>query len=281
MDECLRVLDERQEYLGDEILVQQVRLQLIVEKVNSITRHGGAMETTERMTMPPCFYLQALYSQLQEVKSKLPPRLRHSDTPSSSTTASSHSDSLADVLLPHLYSTELKINEIALSKVPIIAHDTNFQQLEYLHACVKSIKSWFDAMFALPFTSFVGSPFSICSQLVYCIITLQRLATLDDPAWDKEAVRKTADPLLILDQIINNIEQVATLAELNNDSTKGDIYSRLSKMFASMRSAWEAELGASLMVSTMQNVNETMIDALPLDFSDNDWLMDVLFSPNH
>lgn len=45
MNECLQVVDERRERLTDEILVQQVRLQLIVEKVTLGTWNDGAMET--------------------------------------------------------------------------------------------------------------------------------------------------------------------------------------------------------------------------------------------
>ncbi len=76
MDECLQILDERHECLTDEILVQQVRLQLIVEKVTLGTWNDGAMETAEHIKAPPSFYLQALHSQLQEVKNKLPPQLQ-------------------------------------------------------------------------------------------------------------------------------------------------------------------------------------------------------------
>lgn len=71
MDECLRILDEWKECLADEILVQQVRLQLIVEKAALGTWNDGAMESAEHVKMPLSFYLQALHSQLREVKNSL------------------------------------------------------------------------------------------------------------------------------------------------------------------------------------------------------------------
>lgn len=74
MDECLQVLDERHECVNDEILVQQVRLQRIVEKVTLSTWYDGGMEAAEDIKPPPYFYLQALRSQLQEVKNKLSPQ---------------------------------------------------------------------------------------------------------------------------------------------------------------------------------------------------------------
>jgi hypothetical protein len=72
MGECLQILDETKECPNDEILVQQVRLQLIVERINLGTWDEGA-EPPEQNREPSPLYLQALHSQLQEVKNKLPP----------------------------------------------------------------------------------------------------------------------------------------------------------------------------------------------------------------
>jgi hypothetical protein len=197
------------------------------------------------------------------------------------------SDILAEVVLAHLYSAELTINETALPQVLIIANNLNFQQLKCLYACIESIKSWFEVFFTIPPTAYISFPFSIFSQLVRCLVTLYRLSTLDDPTWDKNGVWKTANLLLILDHVIDNMEQVKTLAGLdNNDSPEGDIFSRTAKLFRSIRPEWEAKLGADdLMVSTIptpQNANETpLLEALPVDFSDNEWLMDLLLSPNY
>ena len=196
------------------------------------------------------------------------------------------SDTMAEVVLAHLYSTELTVHEIALSQVPINTNDSNFEQLKRLYACVESTKSWFEVFFSIPPTDYIGFPFSIFSQLVRCLVTLYRLSTLNDPAWDKNGVREAADLLLILDQVINNMEQVANLAGLdNNDSTEGDVFSRTAKKFRSIRPEWEAKLGSNdLIVPTMpppENANETPLpEAFPVDFADNDWMMEFLLAPN-
>lgn len=194
---------------------------------------------------------------------------------------------MAEVVLAHLYSTELTINEIALFQVLFVINRLDFQQLKSLYACIESIKSWFDVFFTIPPAAYIGFPFSIFSQLVHCLVTLYRLSTLNDPAWDKNGVCKTADLLLILDHVINNMEQVKTLAGLdNNDSPEGDIFSRTAKLFRSIRPEWEAKLSPDdLMVSTIptpQNAGETDLpEVLPMDFSDNEWLLDLLLSPNY
>ena len=73
MDECIRTLEEKQECPTDEVLVQQVRLQLIVEKVAQAPWYDGESENTGPIRAPPSFYLKAFQSQLQEVKRNFSP----------------------------------------------------------------------------------------------------------------------------------------------------------------------------------------------------------------
>ena len=224
---------------------------------------------------------------MQEVKNRLSPQLQRSGKLSSINYFIVLSNSLPEAVLAQLYSTELTIDEIALSQVPIISNHSNFQQLKCLYACIESISSGSEVFFTVPPIAYIGIPFSIFSQLVRCLVTLCRLSTLNDPAWAKNGVQKTADLLLILDHVIDSMEQVATLAGLdNNDRTEGDIFSRTARLFRSIRLGWEAKLGSDdLMVSTTptpQNANETPLpEAFPVDFSDKDWLLDFLVSPNY
>jgi len=71
MDECLQVLDERKECPNDEILVQQVRLQLIVEKTTLGPFHDAAIESPENARGPPSLYLETVHGQLLDIKTKL------------------------------------------------------------------------------------------------------------------------------------------------------------------------------------------------------------------
>lgn len=133
-------------------------------------------------------------------------------------------------------ATELTVNEIAFSQAPIISNHSNFKQVKCLYACVESTKSWFEVFFTILPIDYIGFPFSIFSQLVHSLVTLHRLSTLKDRAWDKKGVQETADLLLILGQVINNMDQVATLAGLdNNGSTEGGVFSRTARKFRSIR----------------------------------------------
>jgi hypothetical protein len=189
-----------------------------------------------------------------------------------------HFNSLAEVVLVHLYSTELTINEIALSKALIISNNSDFQRLESLYACLNSIKSWFDVFLTIPPAAYVGFPFSVGSQLGHCLIALYRISTLDDPAWNKDIVRNTANLTLILDQVTDNMRQSAELAGLDSDS---DMFTRGAKMLGSIRLGWEAKMAVEPMgpaISNTQNIGEIIPDVLPMDFSDDAWLTDILVS---
>ncbi|MCJ1399412.1 hypothetical protein MMC11_002614 [Xylographa trunciseda] len=258
MDECLQMLDDRKECVNDETLVKQVRLQLIVEKMAPGTSHDRAMESTEQRE-PTSLYLGDLHTQLQSVKTSL--------------LAESHSN---EVVLLHLYSAEL---EATLSPTFLHPNQLTFQQRQSLNIGLDSIKSWFSVFLTITPAAYIGFPFSIFSQLIRCLMTLYRLTTLDDQNRDESGIWKAAHPLQILNGVINNMEQVAILAGLDNrDSSEGDIFSQLAQMFRSLRPGWEARLRPDDLVlsnsPTSQNVNEISLpDSLGAEFFDNDWLM--------
>ena len=278
MDECLQILDEGQECATDEILVQQVRLQLLVDRVTRDTW------TDKPMRAPLSYYLHALHLQFQEIKDSLSPQSQRNGEQSFTNNLIICSDTLVDVILAHLWSTELTINGIALVQLPIAADHSSFKQIEALYACLKSIKSWFELIFNIPITDYIKFPFSIFSQLVHCLFILFRLSTLDDPAWDKHSVKDTADLLPIIDQMIIKLEQ-GTASFGTNDNAEGDLFSQGAKKYRSIRLEWETKLRPEdLTVSTVPSTQIGSELALPEDFSmefpDNDWMMDFLLAPN-
>ena len=68
MDECLQVLSRQPDCAGDKVLVTIVKTQLLADQMNRASwqfRDG---------TAPP-FYISALRSQLQSIKSETPPEV--------------------------------------------------------------------------------------------------------------------------------------------------------------------------------------------------------------
>lgn len=262
MEECLQILAERPECPTDKILVQQVKLQLIVEKVNHCPwlREAG---NAESMGAPPAFYLEALKLQLQEAKRQIPIDLQQNE-----------------VVLAHLYHTELSIHEIALSEAPTISSTPDFRRVESLYACLRSIRSWFDVFFTIPVAEYIGFPFSIFSQMSHCMTALYKLSTLEDPAWNKDMVRNTANVLSILDQIITNMKRASILAGLEDDDTADTLFKKALKVVSSLRLGWQAKLAVepTEIIQPGQVVDEVITEAFPMDFQDDLWLTDILTS---
>jgi hypothetical protein len=70
MDECLQILEDNKECSNDELLVQQIRLQQIVNKMTLDTLSDGALDFREH-SQPTSAHLKSLHSQLQGIKTSL------------------------------------------------------------------------------------------------------------------------------------------------------------------------------------------------------------------
>ncbi len=69
MDECLQVLSQQREWEGDDLLVAQVRIQMITEQ---LTRANAQSPDG----IPPHYVLSALRTQLQSTRAQLPLHLQ-------------------------------------------------------------------------------------------------------------------------------------------------------------------------------------------------------------
>lgn len=285
MDECLRILSANPDCPNDETLVQQVRLQLIVEKVGH-WQEGATENGTESAKAPPSFFLQALKSQVQEVSTQTSFHSQSNGTLIQIPSFMFQSDATVEVLLAHLHSTSLAIHETAFSTISIVTNDYNFQQLEYLHSYLKSLRFWFDVFFTISPGDYIGLPFSIFSQLSHCLIALYRLSSQDDPSWLKAETRKTADILTILDMVIHNLAQASAVAGFDSSNMGEDVFDGTAKRLKSIRVRWEAKLDTYTFMATGA-AGPTIDTTLPYDFpaefpesewGANDWLTDILMS---
>ena len=82
MNQCLELLHEGQECPNDEILVQQVRMRLLVEKASLSMWYDEFMNNAEQKASP-LLCIQAFNSQLQDLKNKIPPPLENNSRLSS------------------------------------------------------------------------------------------------------------------------------------------------------------------------------------------------------
>jgi hypothetical protein len=184
---------------------------------------------------------------------------------------------MIELLLAHIFNTELSINEMGISKTPPSVSSPGFQRLEPLYACLNSIKSWFDIFFEFPLSAYIGISFPFFAQLGHCVVALYRLSTLEDPGWDKDLLRQTADLLQILDRIIDNIRRVK---DLDSEHHKGEMFTRTIKIFESIRIRCGLKLGENRSLSNTgdDGLGDLMEDSTFMDVSGDAWLRDMLGS---
>ena len=184
-------------------------------------------------------------------------------------------------MLLHLYSTEL---EITLSPSFLHTTEETYHQSPIVSASLAATKSWFVIFFRIPPTAYLDLPFSIISQLLRCVLTLCRLTGLADPnrpMWDENSISETAESLSILDHAINNLEQAAMFSRIpTTDCPQVEALVRCAQIFRSLRSGLDAR--SDNLSNFPQTVDDAFLpDDLGVDFFENDWLMDILLSPNY
>ena len=138
MDECLQIFDQTKKCPNDEILVQEVLLQLIVEKLALSTPSKGAVETTGQRESGS-FYLENPHSQLQALKTSLLIGSSNGELPCITwfmVRVPAHT--IAGVVLLHLYSTE---SEVAFLPPVRQINTVPIQQRRSLNAGFESVKS--------------------------------------------------------------------------------------------------------------------------------------------
>ncbi|GAQ44614.1 hypothetical protein AKAW_03951 [Aspergillus niger] len=277
LEDCLRLLEEQQECANDGILVQQVRLQLVTDRLNMGSGYGGS-SSAESMRPSPSVYLRPMQTQLQ---SRLQEIMRRHG---------SHSKGYKIVLLHH-YNTSLSLYESALPKGAISSTvNVTYEHLDYLYGCLDATKSWFDVFLRIPPGEYIGFTFAVFAQMVQNLATLFQLSTLESPLWDTANVRRTADILKILDTIVSNMSLVATINGLDG-GPEADIFSTIAQTYNAVRVGWETRLdtdsiGSSvvdpvppILDQNLPNIPPMPSDALSL-IGDNDWLTDMLNTMN-
>jgi hypothetical protein len=238
MEEFLQSLSEQREWEGDDLLVAQVKIQLIVEQLTRATSTDGIL---------PVYVLSALRTQLQNIKSQLPFHLQQNGMPTINQTLRlfSIADLFQDTILSHISYTELAIQEAALAKPksPINGTMLDLQRYEAMEACLSAVKDWFDRHFSIPSFVYIGMTFSYWCHMCHCLLSLYRLSVLDEPAWDRRAVRNKIDLLAICERLKIGFEEVATQRLLVVGPTvEEDGFAKFARMLRAMQSSWAVEL---------------------------------------
>ncbi|XDG09293.1 hypothetical protein ABKA04_008908 [Annulohypoxylon sp. FPYF3050] len=205
----------------DETLIALVKMQLIINQLfdDSQTIGGGGR---------PPLYLSALRSQLLEITK--PEKL--------GTVARNH-----PITLGLYHYTELLISDSAISKPSVPWNEPDMRRFEVYQSCLLSIQAFLDTLFAAPVALLESLPFTSYPQIVHVVKALHKITTIQDPAWDRNAVRKSIDLILTCDKVIATLEYLKASATLaSKDGSEDETYNWGLLIFRKQKEAWQNEL---------------------------------------
>ncbi|KAI1842992.1 hypothetical protein JX265_001705 [Neoarthrinium moseri] len=303
MEQSLERLAAQPEYEGDEVLVAIARAKLIVEEVANVSWRRTDYEASG----PPLRYVKPLRNRLEQLRKSLSPEVAQNK-----------------IVMSHLNNAEVLIYEIAIfhptspitmpnpsstySAIPIpplnLLPDhpeptlsapfkpVDICRLENLHNCLQSVKVSLSSYFGFTAQEYVTFPFAAMCHLSHSVQVLYRLSTLEEPDWDRAAVRREADIIAVLNEVADKMGQVASAAGLISDPSLpcGDIFSRGAGTLRTTASIWAAALAQQDETTGIEatqlppadgcnDMGENPTDSIPiLDFENDPWLTDLFAS---
>ncbi|KAF4344954.1 Zn(II)2Cys6 transcription factor [Fusarium beomiforme] len=273
MSDCLDALERDKRYPSDDLLVAFVRYQLVADEAQKLLVRDVMGESSPA---PTYVFRKTLLAKLQAVREGLPINMP-----------------IPPVLHAHSLATEITINSVGLFMENIPVN----QRIESMFSCLRAIRSWYDVFFGIPTEELPGIPFAIYIQLSQVQIALYRLTTSEDPAWDKELVKNTADLLVLMDQVIDFFLRLDSAYKLKVSPGEETVFVMGAKIMSNVKSSWEPTLSRhlrnALPISTNQGAGQPIPTPPPaqtsqpamdmsninmIDFGDVTWMGDV-FGP--
>lgn len=190
------------------------------------------------------------------------------------------------------------VTELFIQVVGLFTTNTNENpnRIESMHACVRSIRSWYDLFFSLTAADFPGLPFSFFIEMSHTQMALYRITTCDDPTWDKTMIRNTADILTILDRTADKLLLMAQTFPFKSEEAEETMYVKGAKMMRNLRQQWEPTImqhtgglptpnsqgmtggpSSTMEPAPLDQDTGIMMDQT-LDFTDTTWMADM-FAP--
>lgn len=222
MDDCLKALERDRDHPSDEILVAFLKYQLVGEEAQKLLLRDVMGEGGQT---PTYVFKKGMLSKLQEIRESMP----HALVPSK-------------VLQLQMLGSEVQVHSVGLFMQSIPTR----QRIESMYACLKCVRTWFDIFLSIPLQEIPGSPFSVYVELSQIQVALYRLTTSEDPAWDKDIVRNTADLLALLDQTIELFEQLDSVYVFRAGEGEETLFVKASKIMKNIRTSWEPALSRHL-----------------------------------
>ncbi|KAH8879736.1 hypothetical protein GQ53DRAFT_853343, partial [Thozetella sp. PMI_491] len=242
MDESLVAIGTSKERPEDAALALQVRFQLLAQRIAEVhDRHQRDQTQTETTIASAIEAITALQEQLPELPVYSTSGLQQQET-----------------LKAHAQYTKLYISETtrmvygtvplmtaystvaAAASNPLAPHISGtaspwVERLSCLWQSLRAVKACTTALLNLSASDFAGVSFLQWAQLVRCIMTLERLNTIEETGWDNDAVQDMVGPGF-LESIAAKLDWAATVAA---EQEACGVFTWLAKMIRNLSTSSE------------------------------------------
>ncbi|CAM1503516.1 Fc.00g011070.m01.CDS01 [Cosmosporella sp. VM-42] len=255
LDASLKMLCEKPECPGDTILAIQVKLQLLIEKVDrtySTWPFGNSLYTSSAQTISEN-HVDALLAQSTLLLAEAP-------------------SEVAQSVLTRYHCTRLLLHETLLSDSNQVTYMLNLKRIERHNACMSSIKCWFEIFLNTPPEGFIGFTFLDMCGMAYNVLVLVRFTMRADSAWDRQVVRKTVDIIQIAGTIADIYQQASQKHRVIKGYEEIDFFADSASIFLYMKNVWKQEVNGIFEIP--QWVNDPILapDSTMEWDSDSFWL---------
>ncbi|KAI1404292.1 hypothetical protein F4819DRAFT_136640 [Hypoxylon fuscum] len=174
IDQCLKELEEDQEYATDSLLVHLIRIQHLSERISQLnSKDQGNSELTGIARAPMSAYSGMFHTELENFKALLPPDLATNK-----------------LVMCHINTAALRLWEPPRIDVVLLERISNSlaslsldsaSSLDIFYRCSGALKSWFTCWLSIDVTDYFVLPMPVSAQLINAVIMLARWSKLSSP----------------------------------------------------------------------------------------------------
>ncbi|EPE04488.1 hypothetical protein F503_03550 [Ophiostoma piceae UAMH 11346] len=118
---------------------------------------------------------------------------------------------------------------------------SDFAHIAALERCVEAVAAFWAFFQHVTSGSFSSLPFSYFAHFTLCIVLLYGLSIIDEPNWDRAAVRDRLQVLSMLDGFIAKLGEAPRIVPSAGQDSY-DVFSRAATMLSSVRELWAADI---------------------------------------
>jgi hypothetical protein len=190
-------------------------------------------------------------------------------------------------ILLFMHSAEIIVKEALFNRPR--THDqtglSNIQRLEGLESILTAIERWFAVIYKISLNDWIGITFSIFIQFGHCLMLLFKLASLDEPGWDKGEVMRRANLLDILEFFAQRLDDIPGLLGMRDTANLGEsgLFFKSSRLLRGIKALFASKLALNSQSGEVSGFTEfddgmSLPDDIAMELLEDPWIPDLFSS---